>query len=389
MDGKIPYFPPSEESDKDIQDELEHSYAVAKRLLPFLAKRGIPVTPKNYRIFFDYLLYANPDLNKTVNELLANNARFYQQLSDTLYEHFYSNDVLESHSQVISKAAADFMAVSSETEQSLETVINQTNHYQKVLSNTSKHMADVAEAATLQPMLEELLNETETALQTNGAFSDQINEASQIIANLKAELKNQTNLAKVDELTKLYNRRHLNYEMPHILARAATNLRPVSLALFDLDHFKRVNDTWGHNFGDRVLVICAEIIKKTARSTDLAVRLGGEEFVLVLPGLDLAGAAKVAERVRSNVANTDITIRGESLMVTISGGVAQYAPGEDLDALIGRADQALYQAKGDGRNLIRVAELAQEPDESLNTPSRPGSPEDRASAEAVQKTIAL
>ena len=127
MDEKIPHLPPLEESDKDIQAELEHSYAVAKRLLPFLAKRGIPVTPKNYRIFYDYLLYANPDLNKTVNELLANNARFYQQLSDTLYDHFYSGEVLESHSQVISKAADDFMAVSSEMEKNLETVINQTS----------------------------------------------------------------------------------------------------------------------------------------------------------------------------------------------------------------------------------------------------------------------
>ena len=387
MDEKIPFLTNDDVPDKEIQDELEHSYAVAKRLLPFLAKRGIPATPKNYRIFYDYLLYANPTLNKTVNELLANNARFYHRLSDSLYDHFYSGDAIDNQSKAISQAAADFMAVSSEMEQSLENVINQTNHYQRVLSDTSK-MAGVTEIGDLQPVLEELMTETEAALLTNGAFSNQITEANQTIASLKAELHNQTTLAKVDELTKLYNRRHLNCEMPHIMASAVTSLRPLSLVIFDLDHFKRVNDTWGHNFGDKVLVICAEILKKTARSTDLAVRLGGEEFLLVLPGLDLAGAGKVAERVRVNIANTDITIRGQSLMVTISGGVSQYVPGEDLDSLIGRADQALYQAKNGGRNLIRLAEAVETP-ENPGEAARPGSPRDRANQEEAKHTIAL
>lgn len=388
MEEKSPNLPPPDQKAEDTKNELEHSYAVAKRLLPFLAKRSIPATPKNYRIFFDYLLFSNPALNKTVNELLANDAKFYSQLSATLYEHFYSGDVLDNHSKAISKAAADFMALSSELEQNLENVISQTSHYKKVLSDTTRQVAEVKNAdARLQPVLDELLSETEAALASNGSFSDQISEANQIIANLKAELKNQTTLAKVDELTKLYNRRHLNQEMPHIMASSVTSVKPLSMVIFDLDHFKRINDTWGHNFGDKVLMLCAEIIRKTARSTDMAVRLGGEEFLLVLPGLDLIGAAKVAERVRSNIANTDITVRGQSLPVTISGGVAQYAPGEDLDVLIGRADQALYQAKKDGRNLIRMAEVAERL--QAKEDPRPGSPDDRLQNNGEKQTIVL
>lgn len=78
---------PPQAPDETVNEELVHSYAVAKRLLPFLAKRGIPASPKNYRIFYDYLLYANPALNKAVNELLDNNAKFFSQLSSSLYEH--------------------------------------------------------------------------------------------------------------------------------------------------------------------------------------------------------------------------------------------------------------------------------------------------------------
>ncbi|UQZ88620.1 hypothetical protein C4J81_05125 [Deltaproteobacteria bacterium Smac51] len=341
---------------EDVKEEFTQSYAVVKRLLPFLAKRGIPASPKNYRIFYDYLLYTNPSLNKTINELLDNNAKFYSQLSSSLYDHFYSNEALDQQAKAINKAAMDFMAISSSMEQSLESAISQTSRYKKVLNDTSKQMAQITSADQLQPFLEELMTETEQALTQNDSFSSRINEANQIIATLKEELKNQTALAKVDELTKLYNRRHLNIEAPRMISHSLETGLPLSAILFDLDHFKRINDTWGHNYGDKVLIICADTIKKSARGSDLPVRFGGEEFLLLCSGLDLLAAARVAERIRLVISNTDITIRGNSLPVTISSGVAQYIPGEEINDLIERADKALYRAKGEGRNRVRLAE---------------------------------
>lgn len=345
----------SEAEAEEIKEEIIHSYAVAKRLLPFLAKRGIPASPSNYRIFYDYLLYSNPALNKAVNALLESNAKFHSRLSVSLYELFYSNESLDDQLKALNKAATDFMTVSSSMEQSLENVINQTNHYQKVLSNTSRQVAGLTSADQLQPFLDDLMNETEMALASNGSFSSQINEANRTITALKAELKNQTSLAKVDELTQLHNRRHLNLEWPRLVEECGKKGEVISAVMFDLDFFKRINDTWGHNFGDKVLVVCAKIIKGAAREGDLAIRLGGEEFLLVCPGLNLSQASKVAEKVRISIAQTDITIRGESLMLTISGGAAQYIEGETLSDLIGRADQALYQAKSQGRNMICLA----------------------------------
>jgi diguanylate cyclase len=338
------------------EEEFTESYTVVKRLLPFLAKRGIPATPKNYRIFYDYLLYANPALNKTINELLDNNAKFYSQLSCNLYDYFYSNEALEMQAKVINQAAMDFMAVSSSMEQSLENAMNQTSRYKKVLNDSSKQMAGITSPDELQSFLEDLMNETDQALTQNDTFSSRINEANHVIANLKEELKNQTTLAKVDELTKLYNRRHLNLEAPRMISHSLETGLPLSAIMFDLDHFKKVNDTWGHTYGDKVLVICADTIKKSARGSDLPVRYGGEEFLLLCSGLDLMAAARVAERIRLAIANTDITVRGNSLPVTISAGVAQYIGGEELNELIGRADKALYQAKGDGRNRVRLAQ---------------------------------
>ncbi|MDR0882630.1 MAG: GGDEF domain-containing protein [Candidatus Adiutrix sp.] len=347
---------PDMPSEDKAKDELVNSYAVAKRLLPFLAKRGIPALPKNYRIFYDYLLYTNPALNKAVNGLLDSNAQFNSKLSSSLYDHFYSHEVLDTKALAISQAALDFIAVSNTMEQHIETAMTQASHYHQVLSTTSRQMGEHPSLDELQSFLDELLLETETSLAVGGHFSSQLQEANQTIAALKDEIKNQTTLAKIDELTKLYNRRHLNFEAPLLMAQAAKTGRPLAAIMFDIDKFKLINDNWGHNFGDKVLVICAEIIQKAARSTDVAVRLGGEEFLLLAGGLDAAGAARVAERIRQTLVNTEITVRGQALPVTISGGVAQYRPGENLTALLARADTALYQAKNGGRNQIRVAE---------------------------------
>jgi diguanylate cyclase len=173
---------------------------------------------------------------------------------------------------------------------------------------------------------------------------------------LKADLKTQTTLAKVDELTKLGNRRYLNEEAPRLLSEAAENKRPLSAIAFDIDLFKKVNDTWGHDFGDKVLKICADFVKSAVRSGDLAIRMGGDELLLLCSNLDKTSAAKMAERVRKGIADTDITIRNRSLSVTMSGGVAEFRPGEELSALIARADDALYKAKAAGRNTICVEE---------------------------------
>jgi len=347
-----PPQPPGEPSN----EEFVNSYDVAKLLLPFLAKRGIPASPKNYRIFYDYLLHANPVLNKALNELLDNNAKFFGQLSDSLYERFYSNEMPGQLAEAISKGAVDFLALSSALEQSLEIAKHQASHYQRVLSDRFKQMDGADDIEQLQPILDDLLTETDAALASNDNLFSQISETGQAIATLKAEVKNQTAMARIDELTKLYNRWHLTREAPKLMAQSQEINRPLSVVILDLDFFKNLKDTWGRSYVDKALVVCAETIKNTARKTDLAVRLGDEEFLLMCLGLDLAGAGRVVERIRQNLAGADINGGGEKLLtMAISGGAAQHIPGENLSSLLGRADKALYQAKNNGRDTVHMA----------------------------------
>ncbi|MDR1922263.1 MAG: GGDEF domain-containing protein [Candidatus Adiutrix sp.] len=342
----------------DLTEELAQSYTVVKKLLPFMVKRGIPASPKNYRLFYDYLLYSNPTLNKTINELLDHNAKFYSKLSMRLYDHFYNSEAFEMKAAAISKAAADFIDMSAELENGLSMAFTQTSHYQKILTDSSKQMTEVATPDELQPLLDELLSETETALAANDDLFSRISEANQIIASLKAELKNQTTLALVDELTKLYNRRHFHAEAPRLMNLAAKKALPLSAIMLDLDFFKRINDAWGHVHGDKVLVICAAAIRAAGEEDGMAVRMGGEEFLLMCPRLNLHQAALKAEEIRLAIQDADITAGGERLPVTVSAGVAQYVPGEDLKTFIDRADKALYQAKREGRNTVRMAVVA-------------------------------
>lgn len=160
--------------------------------------------------------------------------------------------------------------------------------------------------------------------------------------------------ARVDGLTGLHNRRYLDENLERLVQRSARNDQPLSLVMFDVDHFKRFNDEYGHDAGDEVLIALASVVLNNLRPTDLAARYGGEEFVVVLPEAELEGAAKSAERLREQVAQARIqTADGTELpQITVSLGVAQLQEGEEAAGLLKRADTCLYQAKDQGRNRV-------------------------------------
>ena len=140
------------------------------------------------------------------------------------------------------------------------------------------------------------------------------------------------------------------------LRRARRSQTPVSMIMFDLDHFKDVNDRHGHLCGDAVLSAVGKRMKEVLRGSDLKCRYGGEEFLVLLPETPLHGARRVAETLRKEIADRPVTWSGEAVTVTASFGLAQTLPGEvNVQAVIARADQALYRAKDDGRNCVRIA----------------------------------
>jgi two-component system cell cycle response regulator len=167
-------------------------------------------------------------------------------------------------------------------------------------------------------------------------------------------------LAMTDQLTGLHNRHYMTRHLDTLLSGLATSRKPLAFLVIDVDHFKRVNDTYGHDVGDEILREFARRIGANIRGHDLACRFGGEEFVVIMPDTDVAMAYPVAERLRASVECTPFPIRSApgELGITVSIGVAGAVGTHDTaDALLRRADQALYRAKHTGRNRV-VADAA-------------------------------
>jgi two-component system, cell cycle response regulator len=161
-------------------------------------------------------------------------------------------------------------------------------------------------------------------------------------------------MAITDPLTGLYNRRYMETHMGALVNQAIARGKPLSVLIVDIDYFKSINDTHGHDAGDDVLQDFAIRLRKSIRGIDLACRYGGEEFVVVMPETDMAVATMVAERLRRRIASEPFPIQKgtRTVDVTISIGIAALGPDDDAAAVIKRADQALYRAKRDGRNRV-------------------------------------
>ena len=188
--------------------------------------------------------------------------------------------------------------------------------------------------------------------------------AAKRIVDLQKELM-ETNrrleqLSITDGLTNLNNHRYFQDELVRAFEESARYERPLSLAMADIDFFKKVNDTWGHAVGDEVLKAVSKMLKQSSRSTDLVARYGGEEFAMMMPETDLGSAISFAEKVRGLVESTPVRTRAGPLSVTISVGVAT-VPNPNIHAakeLIIASDNALYAAKHAGRNQVRAEETA-------------------------------
>jgi len=184
-------------------------------------------------------------------------------------------------------------------------------------------------------------------------LGEELKTVQQELARRNAEYER---IASYDTLTGLLNRRAILEKVDEWLHHVGRYKGRLSVAMLDIDHFKRVNDKHGHRVGDRVLADLSSMMQRSIRKTDFVGRYGGEEFLIILPRTDAAGAAIMAERVRASLAGVPMhDAESSTFQVTASLGIAEYVDGDDEDSLISRADAALYRAKEAGRNRVEIA----------------------------------
>jgi len=198
--------------------------------------------------------------------------------------------------------------------------------------------------------IEELVARVKVQLKVK-ALQDELKKSNELLREL----------SDTDPLTHLYNRRYLTKILNGELTRTTRNGEDLAFIILDIDNFKKVNDTYGHQNGDTVLSAVADVIRLGRRGYDIAVRYGGEEFVLVLPGTSLQGGKIVAEQIRKIVQTISLEPPLDKLIVTISAGVSTFPATrvDDADSLIREADEALYRAKKNGRNRVETMDIGQ------------------------------
>ena len=194
----------------------------------------------------------------------------------------------------------------------------------------------------------------ERLVKENQEMQNRLNSADEKLQQQAEEIASQTEAARTDTLTGLPNRRAFDEEIDRLIEEYKLGSAPFSLVMVDVDRFKSFNDTYGHQTGDHVLEMLGEVLRATSRDIDMPVRLGGEEFTVLLPATEVFPACSVADRIRQTLEKSEITADGKTLSVTASFGVAQSMPGEQADSILRRADEALYEAKENGRNNVHM-----------------------------------
>src|SRR5689334_9018648 len=227
--------------------------------------------------------------------------------------------------------------------------------YDASLSGASEQLSSAKDGEQVKAIVDSLMKSTREMRETNKALEDRLSLSKTEISNLQHSLEAIRAESLTDPLTGLGNRKYFDRSIEAAVQGALESGEPLSLLMFDIDHFKSFNDSYGHLTGDQVLRLVGMSLKQTIKGQDITARYGGEEFAVVLPNTALRQALTVADHIRRAVMSKELKKKstGEILgRVTISVGVSMLKQGDDTDSLIERADACLYAAKRNGRNRV-------------------------------------
>lgn len=328
---------------------LETSLENAKITMQLLAEWQIAPNPSNYAVAYTHVSGTHPELSVKLTKLIDNKVILDQYVLQELYQEY----VKEPSSQVIAEELKEVLK--SVLGSILETARDTGGSVLSLGEGLSK-LATINSIEDVQAVATELIDVTKQIAKTQDYLKDAVSRANSEAARLQNELAVQKNKAIIDPLTGAYNRRELDARLKEIAQ--IENGTDVSLMFIDIDHFKKINDTWGHPVGDIVLKKVAETVLGCIKDTDTLARYGGEEFVVVLPGIGLEEAKLVAETIRRTIAALRIVRKRDNAAIhpfTASLGISVLKPKELPEDALSRADSALYNAKKEGRNKVQIA----------------------------------
>jgi len=335
------------------RDSVERSSELLRLAIPLMARHGASLDPLTYAVWYMYLAGRSPALTRSIDHALENNTLIDNALTARLYrEHLMS-----AGEQTAEDVSAKLERVIDEVAGSAQHSASRAQGYELVLEDFTRQLEAESHQQSLREDVQQTLRNTLDIKQAMSSLLRVLDTNRSEVETLREQLRASHELAMSDALTGLRNRNGFNESLQLSISRARDSGTPLCLLLADLDHFKRINDTYGHLLGDKVLRTISRILRESVRGADTVARFGGEEFAILLPETPLAGAIKVAESLCSNIARGRIRDMNDRMIdqVTISVGVGSLQIDDDPESFIGRVDRALYDAKRNGRNRVCVA----------------------------------
>jgi diguanylate cyclase len=333
---------------------------IVRTLIPFLSKKRIPITPQNFRIWFEYFFDKKDEIRKQLDELLEKGAVFTRKLNQDLYRKFFIRDIQKESNEQLQK---EIQVADDVTKRAGELILNtikdilkSSEHSSEFAHKLENYAGDVKKANRLDEVttvLSSLLRDTHELESKHGKIQKKLEKSSVDLESLHVQLTETKKEALRDALTGIYNRRFFDAEMQRQLARVNKEGAVCSLIMLDIDNFKRFNDDYGHIIGDKLLKTVTGEMKAATRENDMVCRYGGEEFGVICPDIKLKKALEIAERIRRMISEIEFTVRGNLVYVFVSGGVSLLNETDTIKSAVHRADEAMYTAKRSGKNNIK------------------------------------
>jgi diguanylate cyclase len=330
--------------------------SAAKQALASLEQHGIAPLPKYYEVWLNYHAEIKPALRADMDKLLAQGRAIDEYVCTSLHATHIDTDSLD---EKIRKAGDTITSEIAGVVQGLSAVKHHTTSFGKTLADAGRQLDGAASPQAVRSIVAGLSNATAQMSRQSMELEAKLNATAREVGLLKAQLEEAKAEAGTDALTGIANRKVFEEQLTVAMNNENFRAPPAILIIGDIDHFKQVNDTWGHQTGDQVIRFVASVLTRFAPEGSTVARIGGEEFALLMPAIALDRAKAVAQHIRAAVEGKKLVRRSsnEDLgRITISLGLAQAVRGEAGDSLVARADAALYASKRNGRNQVSIAE---------------------------------
>lgn len=330
----------------------EESAELLRMLLPLMSRHAAAFNPLSYAVWYEYLSGDNLGLKSAIDEMTVGG----RLLNDADIEQLFDKHVALRDIESSMRMRAQMQQVIERVGQAASEANNEVTQYSRGLDEYHRQLlSEDLDRTAMTGLVQSLLGDTNRVRTRAGDIQENLQGSTQEVVRLREQLEMAHGLALTDPLTGLLNRRGFEQLTKKMQADSAERC---SALVFDIDHFKAVNDQHGHLLGDRVLAAVAQVIRDCVGDKGRVARMGGEEFAVVLPGVTASSAVDLAERIRVLVEKGRIYRQDREEPVggvTVSVGVAVRVDGEKFITLMERADRALYKSKQDGRNRITVS----------------------------------